>query len=152
MIIDFVKKHKNISIIFSLFFILFTYFGLNYSGMCISQMRWLSDEEKIRLAVDRVNSREFTTVTPNRILVTRVPYKSIDDFIEKNSECCGLGPPVMTSEGTFPDFSFWDQKIWGFGGAHVGGKFDQIYTKDDINILSEMQWMFVKMTNCGRIF
>jgi hypothetical protein len=50
----------------------FVYFGLNYSGFCFAQKRYLSDEEKIRVVFDYQNSRDTIPIdlSENRQSIT----------------------------------------------------------------------------------
>lgn len=51
-ILNWVKRHWILSL-----FLLFggVPAGLNYSGYCMEQNRWLSDKEKIKLMIDEAN-------------------------------------------------------------------------------------------------
>lgn len=68
--------------------------GLNLSGFCIPEGRWLSDEEKIRAAVDSLIIRQDVAInTPDKgtQIYKVIPYENIDSFLDKNPVCCSVG-------------------------------------------------------------
>ncbi|HYX18928.1 MAG TPA: hypothetical protein VE944_32180 [Nostoc sp.] len=71
--------------------ILFVYFGLNYSGFCFAEKRYLSDEEKIRAVFDYQNSRD-TLPLNNAPDPKHIKYKSFDEYIALYPECCSVNP------------------------------------------------------------
>jgi hypothetical protein len=90
------------------------YFGLNYSGFCFAQKRYLSDEEKIRAEFDYQNSR-------NKLPLDNLPdpkhikYKSFDEYIALYPECCSVNPggPYEVSPVNFLD------RIFGYNSGDV---------------------------------
>ena len=52
--------------------------ALNYSGFCYSQLRWMSNDEYIRRAVEERWSRGYL----------RDRYSSVDDFLARRPRCC----------------------------------------------------------------
>ncbi|MBD2244813.1 hypothetical protein [Nostoc sp. FACHB-888] len=71
--------------------ILFIYFGLNYSGFCFAEMRYLSNEEKIRAVFDYQNSRD-TLPIKNFPDPKHIKYKSFDEYIALYTKCCSVNP------------------------------------------------------------
>ncbi len=82
--------------------VLFCIYGaLNYSGFCFKKMRYLSDEEKIRSAIEFVNEAKVANMRihydensgkPVRWF-KRLPYdKDIASFIADNPDCCQIIP------------------------------------------------------------
>lgn len=65
--LDWMKRHKILTGLLALLLIPVTLGGLNYSGMCLAEGRWLSDEEKIRLAASVVanNGPNFNVINDN---------------------------------------------------------------------------------------
>jgi len=93
VIITFIRNHTGIFSILTFLFLLFTFFSLNYSGMCVSEFRWLSEKEQIRQVVEEINSMNHAVIlipedSNNKVLVERVPYVNADEFLEENSNCC----------------------------------------------------------------
>lgn len=83
---------------------------LTYSGLCLSEMRYLSDDEKVRLAVARVievqdSRRRVQTDAGSEGAISPeiLSYRSVDEFLESNPHCCtvndsgpeGIGPPTF---------------------------------------------------------
>jgi hypothetical protein len=100
--------------------------------MCIPQIGFLSDKEKIWRVVELVYENNEN------------PYRNVDDFLRDNPKCCAVGGTenvnhIQASQGSKPPFSFWGQEIWGYGGSNVW------LTLDSSKVT------FVRMTNCGRI-
>ncbi|MFN6571546.1 hypothetical protein [Dendronalium sp. ChiSLP03b] len=75
--------------------ILTIYFSLNYSGFCFAKLRYLSDEEKIKLAFDSLNSAEKLSIQIAGERQDRkfIKYKSFDEYIKENPDCCVINPP-----------------------------------------------------------
>lgn len=105
----------------------FVYFGLNYSGFCFAQMRYLSDEEKIRAEFDFQNNRDTLPLdnAPNPEHVkdksfdgynlAHIKYKSFDEHIALYPECCSVNPggPYEVSQANFFD------RIFGYNSGDV---------------------------------
>lgn len=71
--------------------LVFIYFGLNYSGFCFAEKRYLSDEEKIRAEFDYQNSRD-TLPLDNFPDPKHIKYKSFDEYVALYPECCSVNP------------------------------------------------------------
>jgi hypothetical protein len=78
--------------------------ALTYSGCCIWQMRYVSDEEKIRNVVSRIVSVMMQGKDRHYHMAVRtdqgyveypeskiVPYASVEDFLKENENCCSVG-------------------------------------------------------------
>lgn len=95
---------KRFLLVGGVLLILFVYFGLNYSGFCFAQKRYLSNEEKIRAVFDYQNSRDTLPINnfPNSEQVkdksfdgynlAHIKYKSFDEYIALYPECCSVNP------------------------------------------------------------
>jgi hypothetical protein len=84
--------------------------ALNYRGVCLSQMRTLSEEEKVDAAIgpllgargarhfERVDGKLVETNAP-----TTVPYASVSEFKAANPGCCRTGAAAgdQADEPTF---------------------------------------------------
>ena len=107
--------------------ILFVYFGLNYSGFCFAEKRYLSNEEKIREEFDYQNSRDTLPLDnppdPKHVLdksfggynLAHIKYKSFDEYIALYPECCSVNPggPYEVSPEEFLD------RILGYNSSDV---------------------------------
>lgn len=96
------KLRKILSAIAVLAAIILASGFLHLQGVCISEARVLSDEEKLRRIIENVNSREIISVdikkpdesgTPRPYLEAykQVPYASVDEFLKQNPDCCKFG-------------------------------------------------------------
>ena len=69
--------------------------GLNYSGFCFEEGRYLSDKERIRLIFDAINSQTslpVLTVDRGTQYYDHLPYASFDDYLAENPDCCKINP------------------------------------------------------------
>jgi hypothetical protein len=82
---------KSFSFVGGVLLILFVYFGLNYSGFCFAEKRYLSNEEKIRAVFDLQNSRDILPIE-NFPDPEHIKYKSFDEYIALYPECCSVNP------------------------------------------------------------
>ena len=90
------------SIFVSVLFVCIVYGSLNYSGFCFQKMGYLSDDEKIRMAISAINKEGYfgdyeeasyyTSGGINRIHIKIVPYESVEAFLQQNPNCCTLIP------------------------------------------------------------
>lgn len=62
--------------------------GLNVSGYCFETSRYLSDKEKIHIAVDYALKRGFKG---------KIDYKNAGDFLASNPSCCEISTTIMAS-------------------------------------------------------
>ncbi len=65
--------------------------GLNYSGMCLAEGGWLSDEERIDIAIQRIISQKKVWISDGAAGSQEydfVPYASVKEFKKKNPNCC----------------------------------------------------------------
>ncbi|MDB9376025.1 hypothetical protein [Nodularia sphaerocarpa] len=98
------------------------YFALNYSGFCFAQMRFISDEEKIKLFFDQINFQQSILVNglsqnfdTNLTYIQIVPYGSFSEYVKKYPHCCGIN----TKNGydlAPPDFI---DRIFGYNSGDV---------------------------------
>lgn len=122
--------------------------GLNYSGFCISQGRWLSDEELIKLQIADVNRRADVQDSQHLPNVPRIPYNSAEELMEKNPDCCKLGAR-SGPDGIFPRLSFLD-RILGADREVVWLQYkDYYHDKDGVLKFSIATWN-APITNCGK--
>jgi hypothetical protein len=75
--------------------------ALNYSGFCVSEFRYLSDDEKIRNVVSGLAKGGVSRVFAERGgktvevgTITTLPYENIEQFFAANPDCCQVGPIV----------------------------------------------------------
>ncbi len=82
----------------AVFFLVCIWGGLNMSGFCWADKRWLSDEEKIKMAVQYHMHRKilpFTIEHMGQFIIKdyeQIPYQDFDEFKALNPNCCTLNP------------------------------------------------------------
>lgn len=156
------KSFKQIVVYYFLLFLVFIALvvSLNLSGFCFSQMGYLSDKEKIDIAVNRIlqtyppviefKERKNINGVSKDLLVRKIPeypvfYDGLDDFYKQNEGCCEI-----TQRGRdYGDFSFLS-KVVGSGLCFVRVKFKVKYMEDNNKIISKDHEAYYALTNCGR--
>jgi len=147
-------------IVVSLFFGLVVYYSnrmwLNYSGYCTVTERYLSDSEKIEIAIKYVirlyppvvdiyekNNSDMTKVGrswPDNIIL----YNSIDEFINVNENCCEI-----TVDGYKGHKRPLKNSLYGSLASYIRVKYKVRYFDSDGDNVSTMQEDYVAITNCG---
>ena len=115
-------------------------------------MRYLSDEEKLRLLFNDLNqAKEFSVPTKNGQTVDRehIPYKSFDEYIKENPDCCKINPPGG-SDLAPPLFS---DRIFGYhSGELIVINFKVRYIDDSGKRRIKEIRIPESLHNCGKIF
>ncbi len=129
---------------------LVAFFGLNYSGFCFAEMRYLSKEEKIRAVFNYQNNRTdllaFVISKPPNYQYIR--YKNFEEFLAENPDCCHVNPGGPY--GVPP--SFFLDRIFGFdSGDVVVIDFKVRYLDEKGNQGSEKVQFENFLTNCGKV-
>ncbi len=121
--------------------------SLNYSGFCIAQGRYLSDDEKIRAVISYHNNRDTLPVGTHNY--QQISYRSVEEFLAKNPNCCAVDPGVPV--GIPPD-SFFNRVIGLDSNKPVIVNYKMMYI-DDHGIRSSQSIKFENvLTNCGKVF
>jgi hypothetical protein len=132
------------------------YFSLNYSGFCFAKMRYLSDYEKLKSAFDSLNNAE-KLLTPiagkmqNREFrdIEFIKYKSFDEYIKENPDCCTINPPGGV-DAAIPD-SFLNPRILGLdSGEGIRIKFKVRYLDENDLPRSQEITAGIVLQNCGK--
>ncbi len=133
---------------------LMAYFGLNYSGFCFDQMRYLTDEEKIRSAFEGQNSRDRLPIDnlppeyPHPRYPKHIKYKSFDEYIALYPECCSVNPGGLFYE--VPPAKFLD-RIFGYDSRDiVVTKFQVRYLDENGSLKTAETRLDNYMANCGQ--
>jgi hypothetical protein len=132
--------------------------GMNYTGYCHAEGRYLSDEEKINSAVQFVFNRYPPTISKtiekdvNGIMQKSdfwyapenpIMYKDIKDFIDFNPSCCTLS--MRTGEGSAPSFL---DRITGYVSTYVIVRYKVRYLENS-NEKYQIDRTAVAVRNCG---
>lgn len=132
--------------------ILFLYFGLNYSGFCFAEKRYLSNEEKIKAVFDYQNKRTDLLIRVNveRSSNKYIKYESFNEYIKENPNCCEVNPGGVYD---IPPPSFLYPI---FGGSPSG---DVVVINFKVRYLNEKGKQRAKeirfenlVTNCGKVY
>lgn len=126
--------------------ILFVYYGLNYSGFCFAEKRYLSDEEKIRAEFDYQNSRD-TLPLDNPPNSEHIKYKSFDEYIALYPKCCAVNPggSYEVSPVEFLD------RIFGYNSGDVVVINFQVRYLDENGSLKTVENRYENYSrNCGK--
>ena len=137
---------KSFLFVGSALLILFGYFGLNYSGFCFAEMRYLSNEEKIRAVFDYQNSRNKLPLD-NLQHPKHIKYKSFDEHITLYPECCSVNPggPYEVPPTNFLD------RIFGYNSGDVVVINFQVRYLDENGSLKTVSNRFDNyLQNCGK--
>ena len=85
--------------------------SLNYSGFCMKQKRWISDEEKIRIVLSEIirqGSLYIETKDRGTQPFPQVRYSSVAELLEKNPNCC-ISDSTKAGDNGHP--TFWDKVL-----------------------------------------
>jgi hypothetical protein len=117
--------------------------GLSYSGFCFSNARFLSDDEKIRLAVAYVVTRQSSFIEEQRAK----NYASYDAdlnaavaaYLARDPSCCRIGPEG--GDG-YPEPTLWSK---------ISGSISAIVVVDGgAPAFTSRRTAQIAITNCGR--
>jgi len=130
--------------------VLFAYFGLNYSGLCFAKMDYISDEEKIKLTFDILNSAEELRIQIAGKMQYRkfIKYESFDEYIKDNPDCCTVNPPGG-SDLPAPEYL---ERVFGYhSGKYVRINF-KVYYLDETGLQKYQKIRAdIPFQNCGKI-
>jgi hypothetical protein len=111
--------------------------GMTYSGFCFKELRYISDEEKIRIAIAYILKENRENVVPYKDNSFLYPYKDVDDFLVSNPSCCQIW------DGIGGD-TYWLEKLFGKFAGCVYAEYLGTHKKT-----SKTKSLIV-ITNCGK--
>lgn len=130
---------------------------LNYLGYCLEAGRYLTDEEKIRMAVTDVLKRYPPAVYPalvgteklriGRPPVSPIHYLDVDDFLRLNPTCCSVSFMYRGSESIELRF-LW--RVAGAPSSFVNINYLVRYLNENNDPQSEKAKTIVPISNCGK--
>ncbi|MDJ0615782.1 MAG: hypothetical protein QNJ63_03375 [Calothrix sp. MO_192.B10] len=119
---------------------------MNYSGFCFAQMRYLSDEEKIRSVFDYQNARSELPI--NFKYYEHIKYESFDEYIKENPDCC----KINSKRGHDVPVPWFLDRIFGFNSG------DFIFIDFKMRYVDEKGKQRIKtlnfenaVQNCGKV-
>ena len=118
--------------------ITFLLIGLSYSGFCFKEFRYLSDQEKINIAITSIleSNRDAVVLYEDNSFL--YPYKDVDDFLISNPNCCEIVNNIGTGNMD------WLDRLLGHLTAYIYIEFIGVY-KNKI----EKKKGIIAITNCG---
>ena len=129
--------------------VLNVYFGLNYSGFCFAKMRYLSDEEKIKLAFNSLNNAEKLRIRIGDEMQDSkfIKYESFEKYIKENPDCCAVNLPGGVE--ALPD-SFLTRILGLHSGDGIRIKFKVRYLDESGLQKSQEINSGIALQNCGQ--
>ena len=121
--------------------------GLNTTGFCIAERRYLTDAEQIEVAMNNVyqsNIADYKYRSGVGSLGPLVKYANFDEFKALNSDCCSLTP--VAKEGFRGSMM---RQMLGTFRAFVDVKYREENTSSGQNSNLKKE-VFIAVTNCGR--
>ncbi len=119
----------------------------NMAGACVTEGRFLSDQELIRLAAMSANLRQIVFIPAEHKYQEYVPYASVDELVEKNPNCCELGG---AGSGEVPGASRFDL-LRGINSNFVSVRFFAQYKDDNAAIHKILVHWGAMIGNCGEV-
>lgn len=150
------NKSKLILILLLIEFLLFNSFGF-----CWGKLRFLSDQERIEIAVRRSVSIsesadsviETTQGIDGAHYYTKVqdviPYENLEEFYALNPNCCEVSRRVKVSEGHL--IVSWYGCLSGISPYFVRGKYTLRY-KEDGQVKTEPREFAYYISSCGKLY
>ena len=139
-----IRLTRNYIIIFFVF-----YTGMNYSGFCFKEIRYLTDKEKIQRVFNYQNNREampIESTNKGTQYYKQIKYGSFEEFLKDNPNCCAVNPGGGYD---LPPPDFWD-RIFGYNsGDAIVLNFNVRYLDEKGNQQSRKIKFENALTNCG---
>jgi len=132
--------------------------GLNYSGFCLEQRRFLTDGEKIEIVVRRIlNSyppalKTYVTNPDGRRAINwsrpekPIPYSSIEEFFAVNPDCCEVTLREHPKQGG--TISLID-RLLGITSANVRVRYQVRYLDENKQPNTEYVEPYWAVSSCG---
>lgn len=133
--------------------------GLNYSGFCHEQRRFMTNQERIEIVVRRILSSYPPTL---KTYVTRpdgqraiqwerpekaIPYESVEEFFAVNPDCCEVTLQQHPKQGgTVPLL----ERLSGDTAANVRVRYQVRYLDENEQLKTEYVESYWAVSNCGR--
>lgn len=154
---------KKLKIAFSIVAVLMVVFVasgfLHLQGVCISEARVLSDEEKLHRMIEDIYTRSTITVeimkpdesgkpSPYFEAYKQVPYASVEEFLKQNPGCCKLGN--YEKWGNIPNSSStWFSQFMGVYAGEVDVTYNARYIDESGDQKQAPVRTIRRIQNCG---
>lgn len=135
--------------------------GLNYSGYCYEQKRYLTDQEKIEIAVREILRFYPPTLTEYGVSqggenVVRwfspekaIPYQSVEDFFKINKECCEITDYEKGDFGQKGERISRLNKLLGDTSDNVRVRYRVRYFDERGSLMTRQYESYIAISNCG---
>lgn len=110
---------------------------LIYTGFCFKQFRYISDEEKTRIAIEYVLKENRETIIKYKDRAVVYPYNSADEFFAGKPSICGASNSLRGGMD-------WIDKAFGHLSSYVTLEFMGVYKGAPEKVLG-----VIAVTNCG---
>ncbi|CAD6876067.1 hypothetical protein [Methylomonas fluvii] len=121
----------------------FTLWGMgNYMGICFKELRYISDEQKIRIAVADFLKNRKNNLT-NHDAKSGEFYKDVDDFLRINKNCCSVSGSAFFGD----EWLEWANRLCGNLSDYVYVSEPNMYK--DKPMIPDNSIYIIAVTNCG---
>lgn len=130
-----------------LVFPLFIWGGMNKSGFCWAEKRWVTPEEKIATVIDFINSAKMARVNDpdnkdSSIYILMPTYKNAEEALRAHPDCCHYDSSIGGSG------SFFGESMHGSVFVDLPMKYLDEHRQTKIVKIPER----ISFTNCGEIY
>ena len=164
MLAPLISRRRGILRIFILFVAVISIAGIyighkNYSGYCFSEGKYLTDAEKVRVAVaDELahyppeNISIYSEEWKRRHWANQLPgepirYKDVDDFLTQNPDCCEISLTRKELEWSGARFT---DRVTGTVNSFMGLKY-WVRSRDNDGKIHEIKNLnYTALSNCGK--
>lgn len=125
--------------------------SLNYSGFCVKKARFVSDEEKIEMAINEIILySQGDLIVPKQAdgatVLKAISYKDVEDFKKINKDCCEI--TIRASEGDSPPVLC---KILGSFSSYAHIKYITRHVHKNGVVEVYRVNAYFHMSNCGEV-
>lgn len=132
------KNKKTLMALLVLVAVILVPASVNYSGYCLRQNKFVSPEEKIKMAIERIhkwtNNDRHWSLDGQKIEL--IPYDTAEDILKSNPDCCTYKQTSRTTSGG-----------WNIAKGRV--IYETKYKKEDGSIGTTELKGHVYYNNCG---
>jgi len=115
--------------------------SLIYTGFCFKQFRYISDDEKIRIAVAYVLKENRKNVLEYKDRAVNFPFNTVDEFIASKPTI--MGTAYSLDQGGTDCLN----RLFGYLSSYVVLEFMGVYNNKPKKVLTS-----VAITNCGDVW
>lgn len=135
--------------------------GMNYTGYCFEQQRYLTDQEKINVVIDHILGRYPPILKIHekinddqwgiRLLENPIFYNSKEEFLEVNKDCCKVVDYIKWDTGHPGDKVPFFSRLSGRISSYIYARYQTRYRNSEGNFQKKDSKEYYAISNCGRI-